>query len=335
MAELVAAFGSSHSVMLAATREDWIANFRKTDPRMPLFDKHGIRHSYEELLAQAPSSAAEMVTPDRLGKAYDRTFAAIAELKRQIADIELDALIVVGDDQHELFQDAMMPSLAIYYGETIRNAARPKPEPTDWYELAQSKRFEPEADVDYPVHSALALYLIERLTEAEFDLCALREIPPDQHEGHAYSYIHRTYLARRAIPIVPVFINTYYPPNPIAPKRCVALGRALQHAIAAWPRNLRVGIFASGGLSHFIVDEELDLAVLDAIRAGDIGTLAQLDARRLQAGSSEIRGWICTAAASAAAGLTIKWIDYIPAYRTPALTGIGLGFGRWGEADEA
>ncbi len=32
MAEMVAAFASSHSVMLAATREDWIANFRNTDP---------------------------------------------------------------------------------------------------------------------------------------------------------------------------------------------------------------------------------------------------------------------------------------------------------------
>jgi hypothetical protein len=334
MAELVAGFGSSHSVMLAATREDWIANFRKTDPRMPLFDKHGMRRSYDELLAQASASATELVTADRLGKAYDRTFAAIADLKQQIADIELDALIVVGDDQHELFQDAMMPSLAIYYGETIRNAARPKPEPTDWYALAQSKRYEPETDVNYPVQSALALHLIERLTEAEFDICALRAIPPDQHEGHAFSYIHRTYLAGRPVPIVPVFINTYYAPNPIAPKRCVTFGRALQQAIAAWPPDLRVGIFASGGLSHFIVDEELDLAVLQAIRAGDIGYLAQLDAKRLQAGSSEIRGWICAAAASAAAGLKSKWIDYIPAYRTPALTGIGLGFARWGKADE-
>ena len=335
MAELVAAFGSSHSVMLAATRADWIANFRKTDLRMPLIDKHGMRRSYDELLAQAPGPATELVTPDRLSKAYDRTFAAIANLKRQIEAIELDALIVVGDDQHELFQDAMMPSLAIYYGETIRNAARPKPEPEDWYALAQSKRYEPEADVDYPVHSGLALHLIEQLTAAEFDACALRQIPPDQHEGHAFSYIHRTYLAGRVVPIVPIFINTYYAPNPITPKRCVTLGRALQRAIAGWPANSRVGIFASGGLSHFIVDEDLDRAVLDAIRADDIGTLAGLDPRRLQAGSSEIRGWICAAAASAAAGLTVRWIDYIPAYRTPALTGIGLGFARWGKADEA
>ena len=37
---------------------------------------------------------------------------------------ELDALVIVGDDQHELFQDSMMPALGIYYGRTIRNAAR-------------------------------------------------------------------------------------------------------------------------------------------------------------------------------------------------------------------
>src|SRR5437868_2696644 len=110
MADLVAAFGSSHSVMLAATRDDWIGNFHETDPRMPLFDKFGKKRSFDELLAQAPVNAGQLVTPDKMSAAYDRTFAAIADLKRQIDAVELDALIVIGDDQHELFQDAMMPS---------------------------------------------------------------------------------------------------------------------------------------------------------------------------------------------------------------------------------
>ena len=135
--------------------------------------------------------------------------------------------------------------------------------------------------------------------------------------------------------MVPVFVNTYYAPNPITPKRCASLGRALHRAISAFPGDLRVGIFASGGLSHFIVDEELDIAVLKALRTHDLDYLGGLDPKRLQAGSSEIRGWICAAAASAAAGLEVKWMDYIPAYRTPALTGIGLGFARWGKADVA
>ncbi len=335
MAEIVAAFASSHSVMLAATREDWIAKFRETDPGMPLIDRHGTRRSYEELLERAPRDAAELVTPDRMSDAFDRTVAAVKALKQQIDAVALDALIVVGDDQHELFQDAMMPSLAIYYARTIRNAARPGTEPKNWYARAQAKRYEPDGDAYYLVASELALHLIESLTAGEFDVCAVREISPDQHEGHAFSYVHRTYLYGRAVPIVPVFINTYYAPNPISPRRCVALGKALHDAIKGFPEAMRVGVLASGGLSHFIVDEELDRGVLKALQEDDLRFLARLDPKRLQAGSSEIRGWICAAAACSAAGLQLKWTEYIPAWRTPALTGIGLGFARWGKAGES
>ena len=129
MARLVAAFGSSHSIMLAAPREDWQRALRDSDRRMPLFDASGEPTSYDALLALAPRDSENLVTADRLSAAYDRTFAAVAELKRQMDQVPLDCLIVIGDDQHELFQDAMMPSLAIYYGESIRNAAqRPAPD---------------------------------------------------------------------------------------------------------------------------------------------------------------------------------------------------------------
>jgi hypothetical protein len=43
------------------------------------------------------------------------------------------------------FQDAMMPSLAIYYGQTIRNAAQRAVPGGDWYKRAQQQRLEPEA----------------------------------------------------------------------------------------------------------------------------------------------------------------------------------------------
>jgi hypothetical protein len=328
MARLVAAFGSSHSVMLAATRADWSHAFRESDRRMPLFDSRGLAISYDALLAAAPRDSKARVTEEVLGRAYDRTFGAVAELKRQMDDVALDCLIVIGDDQHELFQDNLMPSLAIYYGETIRNAARPADlSGADWYKRAQMQRLEPERDAHYPVHRDIALHLIGGLTAREFDVCAMREIARHQYEGHAYSYIHRTYLTGRGIPIVPVMLNTYYPPNPVTPKRCVQLGRALKALIESFAGDLRVGVVASGGLSHFVVDEELDQSVLTALREKDLDYLAKLDPKNLQAGSSEIRSWIVTAAA--AEDLTLVWSDYIPAYRTPALTGTGLAFARW------
>src|SRR5215813_12313954 len=142
MARLVAAFGSSHSIMLAATREDWISRFRDSDQRMPLYDRDGAQRSYAELLAVAPKDAEEMVSEDKTVAAYQRTFEAIAELKRQIDATPLDVLIIAGDDQHELFLDTMMPSLAIYYGATIRNAARHEVPRDNWYRVAQMQRLE-------------------------------------------------------------------------------------------------------------------------------------------------------------------------------------------------
>ncbi len=327
MARLVAAFGSSHSIMLAAKREDWISRFRESDQRMPLFDRSGAERSYAELLAAAPKRSETMVTENKMVAAYDRTLAAIAELKRQIDATPLDVLVIAGDDQHELFADTMMPALAIYYGETIRNAAQREVARDHWYGRAQMERLEPEKDAHYPVHSHLALHFITGLSERQFDVCAVGGLVGEQYEGHAYSYIHRTYLTGRTLPVVPLLLNTYYPPNQVTPARCVQFGRHLKELIRSYPEDLRVGIIASGGLSHFVVDEDLDRGVLEALKTKNLDHLARLDSKRLQAGSSEIRSWIVTAAA--ATDLDLAWMEYIAAYRTPALTGIGLGFARW------
>ena len=64
MAQLCAAFGSSHSIMLTATREDWLTASGESDRRMPLFDTSGAPRDYQELLAAAPADSALRVTPD-------------------------------------------------------------------------------------------------------------------------------------------------------------------------------------------------------------------------------------------------------------------------------
>jgi catalytic LigB subunit of aromatic ring-opening dioxygenase len=327
MAKLVAAFGSSHSIMLTAEREDWLGAFRDSDRRMELYDKSGARRSYDEMLAAAPKESETRVTNETLAAAHAKTFAAIAELKRQIDLTEMDALVIVGDDQKELFTDAMMPSLAIYYGETIRNARQDVFDTSTWYRRAQRRRLEPEREAHYPVDATLSRHLIQGLMARDFDVCAMAGLTGSQFEGHAYSYIHRTYLNGRALPVVPILLNTYYPPTQITPKRCVALGRTLRGLIGSHADDAKIGIIASGGLSHFVVDEEIDRGVLAALRGKDLAYLEKLDVQRLQAGSSEIRSWIVTAAA--ATDLDLTWVEYIPAYRTPALTGTGLGFARW------
>jgi hypothetical protein len=86
-------------------------------------------------------------------------------------------------------------------------------------------------------------------------------------------------------------------------------------------------VIASGGLSHFVTNEPLDHRIIDALKSGDGTDLCRLPAKLLKSGSSEIRNWI--AVAGILDGVKVTWIEYVPVYRTPAGTGIGLAFARW------
>jgi hypothetical protein len=126
-----------------------------------------------------------------------------------------------------------------------------------------------------------------------------------------------------------VLLNTYYAPNQPTPKRCVDLGGAIAAAVRTLPGSRRAVVIASGGLSHFIVDTELDTRLLEGMRSGDLGALRALPAHRMNSGTSEGRNWLVAAGAGGAEDLKHQWSEYIPAYRSPAGTGTGLAFGLW------
>jgi hypothetical protein len=75
-------------------------------------------------------------------------------------------------------------------------------------------------------------------------------------------------------------------------------------AIRSWERNRKVAIVASGGLSHFIVDEEIDRMALDGLLKQDGQKLSHLPLERLMVlGTGEILNWIAAAGAP---------VDYAP-----------------------
>jgi len=331
MARIIFAAGTSHTPMLLATNET-LPRFVETDQKMMHRDKEGRPVTYGDLLESADPGLAHLVAPENLVARQNVARAAAHRLRNAVKMAALDALIVFGDDQNESYLEDCRPMLAIYCGDTIRNGNAQHSTYShlpEWYIKNRAGFFEPGEPRDYPVHAALAVHLIETLSEAEFDLASSKSLRPGEGEGHAMAYVHRQVMnAETPVPIVPVFLNTYFPPNQPSPRRCYKLGRAVRQAVDEFPGNARVGVLASGGLSHFLVDEELDRAILKALADKDRTFLQTLPRNKLHAGSSEILNWV--AVAGAAEDIDLDWFEYVPGYRTPAGTGTGMSFATWG-----
>lgn len=333
MASIVFGAGTSHTPMLNMSAEEWPL-FEELDRHRAHLHKDGRRATYDDLLAVAPASVLAEIAPQKHLKRHGEAMAAVDRLRDGLAGAALDAVVVVGDDHKEIYHDDNMPSVLVYRGETIpnmpnRTGRSPGPDgarrPT-WMERAAARYYEESETRHYPVHARLANHLIGALIDREFDVSSANALPAGQGEGHAFGFVHRR-LMTDAIPVIPVVLNTYYPPNQPSPRRCYKLGQAIREAIESYPEGLRIGVVASGGLSHFTIDEQLDGEVVRALREKDGAALQGLPRERLNSGNSEIRNWICTA--GALEHLDLEWVHYCPGYRTPAGTGTGLCFASW------
>jgi hypothetical protein len=328
MADIVLAIGTSHSPLLNSPAEDYPKHAAIDASGRKLIDRNGKPCTYGELLEKADPSIKQQIEPQVLEDRSARCTQNIARLARELADARLDTLIIIGDDQHEQFFDDNMPAILVYWGETIENNPLHMEEdaPAFWRK-ARSQFHAGDKPLQFPVDAGLGLHLIGSLMDQGFDVSHSRKLSKEHGEGHAFGFVHVRMMQDRVTPIVPIALNTYFPPNQPRPRRCYELGRAIRKAVQSAPNGARVGILASGGLSHFTVDEELDRAVLAACRTNDGEALASIPAAKLNSGSSEIRNWITVA--GAAGHLKNVWQDYIPCYRSAAGTGCGMGFALW------
>ncbi len=332
MARIVLGIGTSHTPMLNVGPEEWPL-YLEIDKQRAHRHTDGRPATYDELLAAAPQSLQAEIAPEKHARRHGEAMSALDRLHGAVASAKLDAIIVVGDDQKELYDDDNMPGILVYRGPTIANVPFRTGKPSDnrnrpeWFRRANARYYAEHQTRHYPVDARLAEHVIATLVEREFDVAVANALPDGEGEGHAFAFIHGRIIRDAGVPVVPIFLNTYYPPNQPSPRRCYRLGQAVREAVERYPVDCRVGIVASGGLSHFTVDEELDAEVIRALRDKDAAALQALPAARLEAGNSEIRNWIC--AAGALEHLALEWVQYCPGYRSPAGTGTGMCFAAW------
>jgi hypothetical protein len=310
--------------MLSTEPEHWLDHATR-DHAYPLFDADGVKLEFAELARRRNGALESAITVDAMRENFSRSEAALDVIRQALKEAAPDVCVVIGDDQDEMFHHDNMPCFSIYYGSEIVCKKPDMSKKAAALHLSAWGYYTDEPTT-YPGHAKLALHLIDHLLDAGFDLSASSTQPGAMGMSHAYTFLYRR-LLDPSVPIVPVFINTYYPPNQPRAARVLEFGAALRAALNRYPDNTRVAVIASGGLSHFLVDEALDRSVLDALTEGRLPVLATLSENALKSGNSEIKNW--AAAGSMMAPLKMRLIDYIPAYRSAAGTGCGLAFGIW------
>jgi Catalytic LigB subunit of aromatic ring-opening dioxygenase len=308
VAQLVGVFNTAHSPFCYTTAEEWEVRRVKRQPFHPAVPQESI---------EVMNAKVERI---------DRAFQVLRE---RLAAARPDVLVVIGDDQREMFDLDNFPALAVYAGETFSGHTFGE---TDHHSV--------------PGHPALAAFLTVGLMQAGFDPAFMLGVPPPSG-GMCHAVMNPLgSLTDFTIPTVPVLLNAYFAPQ-MSGGRSYEVGRALSKLIAEFPADIRVAAIGSGGLWHTpmqplsFVNEEFDRRGLGLLAAGDVLAWAEYfdsyepDAadtsqcyrghrddtglpatRGPQGGTREICNWIAAAAMADGAGYTI--VDYVEVYASPA-----------------
>lgn len=320
MAQVVLGIGSSHGPSIQSEPEHW-AKLAEGDTRDPRFD-------YKALLRAAPPGLDREVRIEVQRERHAAAHAALRKLESVIEEARLDAILVVSN-QHRIRPADNHPVFAVLRAESFPTECRTdRPFDPDARFIDEDKRPKVEEGAVKPGEPGLANHLIDTLIADGFDIGCTDRLPDGVALDDAFVFVYQWLLRDKSPPLVPFMLSRDLP-NQAYPGRCYRLGEALRRAIESWPVDARVGLVASGGLSHQVLDEELDRAVIAALTGGDPEALRALPRARLNRGpgTPEILNWITVAGAMAPTAMTL--VDYLPCYRSVAGTGHGLTFGYW------
>jgi len=337
MAEIVLGMWTTHGPTLSTTPEEWLLRL-PADHQNKAHPFRGKTYDFDSLveLRRDEDDFAAKATLEERTERHARCRAAIDKMADVFEETKPDVAVIFGNDQNELFLDSMMPTFTVINGEMIWNApatdAQAAMHPPGIH--AAEWGHKPPEYTEYPAHPVLANRLIGALSKSDFDVTRANTLPENENHwhsgiGHAFGFIFRQIMRDKTIPTVPIIANTFFPPNQPSAKRCYDFGRVVGETISNWESDARVAIFGSGGMSHFVIDEDLDRLFIQAIAERDWQSLTALDDELLQSGTSELKNWIGAAGALFPTKLSGGLVDYVPCYRSPAGTGTANGFLYW------
>ena len=337
MATVVLGIGTSHSPSLHSSVQVWLSTKGlELDKRRLASAKErgGVGlGDFEELSRQKAGWIGEEITPEKVAMRHAACQRAITMLKDKIERVSPDVLVVIGEDHKEVFSSDHMPAMDIYWGDSMTVLPLRGLPSGQGSDDARAATGEPASGKSmashvYPGCPDLGRHIVERLVHDGFDTSHTNALQDGISISNSFEFLCRRMMSSK-IPLVPIHINTYYPPNQPTVKRCYALGKTLRQAIESWESDTRVAIVGSGGLSHMVINEEFDRDFLSAMQNRDAAKLTSFPEEIFVDGTSETKAWVVLGGAMENDNREMEMIDYVPCYRTTAGTGCAMAFAHW------
>ena len=321
MAEIVLGIGASHGPTIQATSaEKWGALGQK--------DLEDPRYDFAAFLAAAPPNLADEITPERMRERHEAVQRASEALSVVIQDVSPDVIVCISNPHGVAPPDRMEPVFGMYMSHTESQIERSGHQTSARRRPAGNQPVVTRQVEDYATCPELADHLMYSLIREGVDVASCFQSDPAAGIEGPFLFAYDKFLPDRTIPTVPFLLSRYLP-HQATSARCYTVGQAIRRAIESWDKDMRVAVMASGGLSHQVVDEELDRKVIDALLNKDTETLSFLPREQLNRspGTPEILNWVVVAGATEPLDMTL--IDYVPCYRSLAGTGHGVTLAYW------
>ena len=182
-------------------------------------------------------------------------FAGYEASKLWIAEQKPDVIILVYNDHASAFSLEVIPTFAIGCAERFNPADEgwgPRPVPV------------------VEGHPELAWHMAESLILDEFDMTIVNQMDVDHGLTVPLSLL---FGQPEAWPcrVIPLAVNVVQYPPPTG-HRCYSLGKAIRRAVESFPKDLKVVVFGTGGMSHQLqgpraglINSAFDNAFLDQL----------------------------------------------------------------------
>ncbi len=169
-------------------------------------------------------------------------FEGMEPAKKWIEEVKPDVCIIVYNDHASAFSLESISTFSI--------GVAPEFKPAD-------EGYGPRKVPDVKGNPELAWHITESLIMDEFDMTIVNEMPVDHGLTVPLSVMYGQ-PEEWPCEVIPVCVNVVQYPQPTG-NRCYNLGKAIRKAVESYPKDLKIAIFGTGGLSHQLQGERAGL----------------------------------------------------------------------------